>query len=698
MSSKRSEEDPQSAAVEGSVESIVADALALGAQRRPLQLDDVKPMLAETAPQPFSKPGWIYEVKYDGFRLLLALKDGQPRLGYRSGADSSALFPEVLQALRRLPCRELLLDGEVVVHDDDGKPSFNRLQNRTQLQRPPDIERAAAALPAVVYVFDLLALDGVDLRRLPLVERKRLLSELLPKGGVLRYADHVEERGIEMFAEARRLGLEGLMAKDGRSPYRSGRCGDWLKLRVDRSDDFIIVGWTTPRRSRSGFGALHLAQLADGDGRLVYAGRVGSGFDERLLLRIRAELEPHQTTRPKLLGAKPDAVATKWTAPRLVCEVKYQDWPADGVLRFPVFLRLREDKSPHECRHAAPGPAALPVAAAPPSPAVTAAPPDPLATAAPPEPLATAAPPEPAADGPPGRGHSHEREPSPSPSEASPGAGELVDYYRQVAPMLLPYLLDRPLALGLPLPDRDDEPPSSPPRGAASAGIRTLRLWNALARREIDHVVCEDVTALVQAVELGAGSLHAWASRLQTPKEPDWCSLALDGTNAPFPQVVRLALAVRALCDELGVAVYVKTSGPAGLQLLVPLGRRYGYAHARQLAAILARIVADEQPNVVALERERAITNEPGRVQIDHSVNGAGHLLVAPYSLCAGAGALVSTPLDWDEVHDGLEPASHTLKSVPERLRRLGRDPMCGVLTESCDLQEVLVGLTRRLR
>jgi bifunctional non-homologous end joining protein LigD len=670
MSSKRPEDESQSdgAAAERRVQTIVEEALALGASRKPVVLEDVKPMLAETAPQPFSRPDWIYEVKYDGFRLLLALKDDVPRLGYRSGADSTALFPEVLAALRELPCRQLLLDGEVVVHDDDGKPSFNRLQNRTQLQRPQDIERAAAALPAVVHVFDLLALEGVDLRRLPLVSRKRLLRALLPKSGVLRYADHVEARGVEMFAEAKRLGLEGVMAKDGRSPYRSGRSADWLKLRVDRSDDFVVIGWTAPRRSRSGFGALHLAQLADGEGRLIYAGRVGSGFDEKLLVRIRAELEPHQTARPKMLGARPDAVATKWTAPRLVCEVKYQDWPADGVLRFPVFLRLREDKSPHECRHA---------------------------------PLANSASLPPADDLQPrvvlGSRETGPSSPSPSsPTSSAPDytTGELADYYRQVAALLLPYLQDRPIALGRQLPRADGDRRPSEPLDATAAGLRTVRLWSAQARSEIEHVVCEDVAALVRAVELGWGPLHVWASRLQTPKAPDWCSLELDGTHAPFAQVVQLALALRALCDELGVAVYAKTSGAAGMQLLVPLGRRYSYGQARQLAAILARLVADEHPTLVATETERATAGEPGRVRIDHSGNGAGHLVVAPFSVCAGPGALVATPLDWAEVHEGLLPGSHTLKSVPERL---GRDPMRGVLTESCDLQEVLLGLTRRL-
>src|SRR5437870_3692767 len=221
---------------QSTAQAIAEEAVALGAQRQPVRIEDIKPMLAETSPQPFSREGWLYEIKYDGFRLLLSREHGRSRLGYRSGADSTALFPDVIEALRQLPGEDLLLDGEVVVHDDQGRPSFNRLQNRTQLLRPQDIERAAMSLPATVHVFDLLALEGVDLRPLPLTARKRLLAKLLPTSGIIRYADHVEQRGVDLFEEVRQLGLEGLMAKDGRSPYRPGRSSDWLKIRHQLDD------------------------------------------------------------------------------------------------------------------------------------------------------------------------------------------------------------------------------------------------------------------------------------------------------------------------------------------------------------------------------------------------------------------------------------------------------------------------------
>jgi len=244
----------------------------------PLRANQVQLMLAETRPQPFSEPGWLFEIKYDGFRALAAHEGGRGKLLYRHGSDATALYPDLAAALVALPA-DVVLDGEITVCDEQGRPSFERLQRRALLTRQPDIEHAALSLPASLFIFDLLAFENRDLRSLPLSERKALLSRLLPTLGPLHYVDHIETRGQEMFEEIARLGLEGVMAKRAESLYRAGRSSDWFKIRRDRSADFAVVGYTAPRGLRSGLGALHLA--AQESGALVYMGRVGSGLGEK---------------------------------------------------------------------------------------------------------------------------------------------------------------------------------------------------------------------------------------------------------------------------------------------------------------------------------------------------------------------------------------------------------------------------------
>ena len=263
----------------------------LGAVSGRVELATVTPMLAETGDAPFTRAGWLFELKYDGYRLLASVSHGEAQLVTRSGRDVTRAFPEIARALRHLPLDHVVVDGEVVVHDERGLPSFQRLQQRGRLRRPLEIQLAAAEQPATLYLFDLVALDDFDLRPAGLLGRKQVLRDLLPTVGPLRYADHIEEQGEAFFAEVRKLGLEGVVAKRGDAPYSGGRSAHWLKIRADRTDDFVVVGFTAPKGSRSGFGALHLAAF-DGDA-LVYVGRVGSGFTAAQLEGVRDALAAH---------------------------------------------------------------------------------------------------------------------------------------------------------------------------------------------------------------------------------------------------------------------------------------------------------------------------------------------------------------------------------------------------------------------
>jgi len=332
---------------EGVAREIRAELEALEAPRRAVRTSEVSLTLAEIRDRPWSGKDWVFELKYDGYRVLAGLERGAARLVYRRGNDATAVFPEIARALGALPFEAVVLDGEAVCLDEASRPSFQRLQKRALLQRRADVEHAVLALPATYYAFDLLGFEDFDLRPLPLLERKRLLQRLLPSAGPLRYLDHVAEEGEAFYAAVQKLKLEGLVAKKAASPYPGRRSADWIKVRVDRADDFVVVGYTLPEGGRSGFGALHLAQY-DGDA-LVYAGRAGSGFDEAQLRALRARLDEGRVPAAVCGGLVPKGAGHAWVEPRLVAEVRFKERTGEGLLRHPVFLRLRTDKAPEEC-------------------------------------------------------------------------------------------------------------------------------------------------------------------------------------------------------------------------------------------------------------------------------------------------------------------------------------------------------------
>ncbi len=633
----------------------------LGARRQRVHARDVEIMLAESREQPFSGSEWIFELKYDGYRLLVAREDGEPLLLYRHGSDVTATFPEVARAVRALPC-DVVMDGEVVVLDERGRPSFQRLQRRAQMRRPADVERGAVDAVATVFLFDLLGLDGYDLRSLPLLARKRVLSDLLPRDGPVRFADYVEERGEELFASIGRMGLEGMIAKRKLSPYRAGRSADWLKIRKDPTGDFAIVGFTAPKGARAGFGALHLGVRTEGG--LRYAGRVGTGFDDRLLSTLQTELDTRRQPRPAFSGPAPTGRGHAWIKPDLVCEVRYREWTRDGHLRHPVFLRLRPEKTLEQCT-AEGYPVAVPAAASPPRR-------DERAT------------------------HFSNLDKIFWPGEGYT-KGALIEYYRRISPWLLPYLQDRPLVLTR-FPDgiqgksffQKDAPAYVP------QWVRRERVWSEHAGREIDYFICDDVDSLLYVVNLGTIPLHLWSSRVGRLERPDWCILDLDPKGAPFAHVVELALALRRLCDAIALPAFVKTSGATGLHVLVPLGAQFTHEESRTLGELLARFVNREHPEISTITRK--VSARGGRVYLDFLQNRQGQTIAGPFSARPLPGAPVSTPLDWEEVGPRLEPRSFTIATVKARLEAARRDPLRDVLELRPDLAAALGRLNDQLR
>ncbi len=659
-------------------QAVIAELAELGAPRRAIDPDRCELMLCHTADAPFSSDDWVFELKYDGYRLAAFGGAGQAALRYRSGQDPTLRYPELSSALRALPVPGLALDGEVVVLDAEGKPDFQRLAVRAQTHRASEIQRAALAGPVTYMVFDLLGAAGHDLRGLPLLVRKSLLARILPALGPLKLAEHVPSQGEALLAQIAARGLEGVVAKRADSPYRPTRSRDWLKIKREPEDDFAVCGYTAPKRSRLGLGALHLCVRQDGAWR--WAGKVGSGLDDQLLTQLRAELDARPAWQPTF--PRPEGTAdVRWVEPDLVVQVRYGEWPDDSALRFPVFLRLRRDKAAADCaarpRHVR-GAGRSGDAAGP--------------------------------DG----GDAREEPAAPPPVEVDAERparelrlsnlgkvfwkaegitkGDLIDYYRAIAPHILPYLANRPAVLTR-YPDgidgemfyQKDLPGWAPP------WLRTTTRWSEHSQREIHYMLIDDADGLAFVANLGAIQLHAWASRIIDLERPDWTILDLDPKNAPREHVVPLALAIRALCDAAGLPSYVKTSGQSGLHVLIPLGGQCTFDQARMLAYLIGQLVERRHPDMATTARNPAARR--GRVYLDWGQNAHGQLLVVPFSVRPVPGAPVSMPLVWDEVVPGLDPRQFHLRNALDRVTAWAGDPCLPVLTERPDLASALARL-----
>ncbi len=652
----------------------------LGAPRQEVRAAEVKLMLAETGEKAFTDSEWLFELKYDGYRVLAEREGEQARLRYRRGSDATSLYPDVARALRALPLGDLVLDGELVVLDEESRPSFQRLQRRAQQRRTIDIQRATLELPATLYVFDLLAFEGFDVRPLPLVERKRLVQKLLPSAGPVRFLDHIPEQGEAFYSEVTRLRLEGLIAKRADAPYRAGRSPHWLKLRAERTDDFVVVGFTEPQGGRPGFGALHLAAWKSGD--LVYCGRAGSGFSEEQLVEIRARLETGRRDDPACSGSVPADRSHVWVEPRHAVEVRYLTWTDDGHLRQPVFLRLRDDKPVEECAY--------------PGTSAAAHPGDPPPGGGVPEPTASGVS-ELMAEAPVEKKVPFSNLDKPFWPEEGYTKGDLIEYYRAISPWLLPYLRDRPLVMTR-HPDgiggksffQKDAPSFSP------GWVRLERVWSESAEREIDYFVVDDVETLLYIANLGTILLHVWASRIQSLARPDWCILDLDPKTAPFEHVVQVARAIRELTEEIALPAFVKTSGSTGLHVLIPLAGLCTFEQCKQLGELLAQVIAGRLPEIATTVRLPG--DRGGRVYLDYLQNGHGKLLAAPFTARPVPGALASAPLLWDEVDDTLDLRNYTIETLPERMAVFDHDPLSAVLDEKPDLLTALERLAARLK
>ena len=633
---------------------LAALAEAAGAPRRAVTLP-ILPMSATTADAPFSRPGWLFELKYDGVRVLLQrAPDGRVRLFSRNRRDVTASFPEIARAAAQLPCDAFVIDGEVAAVDEHGVSSFELLQQRLGQTDPGTVRRAQLEVPIVLYCFDLLAAASHDLRGLPLRTRKDLLARLVPRVGVLSLADHVEQHGADLFRAAMAAGAEGIIGKDAESAYETGRRShSWVKFKRARSADLAVVGYVPGKGARHDIGALMLAWRA-GSG-LIYAGNVGSGLSpgviDTLLPRLRGATRPTPAFAPKTAVLPRNAV---FVSPEIVVEVRYNEVLSSGLLRQPVFVQIRADKGAAE---ADARPAARPVDEVP-------TPSSPAAPALQPSNLDKVFWPE--------DGYTK---------------GDLLKYYETVWPHLAPYLHDRPVVMTR-YPDgiggksffQTNAPEFAP------EWVSTHRI------RDTDYFVCNDLQTLLYIINLGCIPLHIWSARSHLLDRPDWAILDLDPKGAPFSHVIRVAKHIHAVLAPLDLPHFVKTSGQDGLHVLVALGGSLTHDEARTFAEVLARLVVERCAAIATIARP--LGDRGGKVYVDYLQNGFGKTLVAPFSVRPRRGAPVSAPLDWREVGPRLDPGRFTIRTLPARLKR-GATPWRGLLDAPIDLHAALAALAR---
>ncbi|WP_437941983.1 DNA ligase D [Sorangium sp. So ce341] len=683
-----------------------ADALE-GARRGPFP-DEVEPQLATLVTGPPQGEGWLYEVKFDGYRMLAQLRGGRVTLLTRRGQDWTERFASVRDDLARLPAREAVLDGEIVIVGPDGVTDFQALQNALSDGNDGHEGRL------MYFVFDLLYLDGRDLRDCAQVTRKRALEALLeeaPEEGTLRYTEHLEEDGAAVFQHACKLGIEGVIAKRPEAPYRSGRGSSWLKVKCGKRQEFVIVGFTEPTGARQGLGAILVG--VNRSGKLAYAGKVGTGFTNKTLTTLRSRLESIERAKPAFAGA-PRMRGVHWVEPKLLAEVQFSAWTRDGRLRHPSFEGLREDRTPESVtvEREQPPPAPPPrKAAGAPSKAVSAARSKGASAAA--GKAVSAALSEAAGAARKGASAAARRAagttagkaagaaaieaPSKAPRGGRGGAERievagtrltnpdkvlypaqgitklaLAGYYAQIAEHMLPYVAKRLLTL-VRCPAGQGKPcffQRHEAEGLSEAIRRTLVEEDDGPRT---YLYIENTEGLVSLVQMGALEMHIWGSRVDRIEQPDMMVFDLDpAPELPWERVAEAAKTVRHLLETLGLRSFVKTTGGKGLHVVVPIEARRRWDEVKPFTKAVADALVRFDPARYIATLSKA--KRTGKVFVDYLRNGRGATAVAPYSTRARPGAAVATPLSWDELDAPLDPASFTIETVPQRLATIA-DP-----------------------
>jgi bifunctional non-homologous end joining protein LigD len=605
-----------------------------GARKAPLP-DMILPELASIAESAPEGGGWLHEIKYDGYRLLIRVKDHRARLYTRNGNDWTERFSSIADAAARLPVREAWLDGEAVVTRPDGTTSFQDLQNALSSGKMDALS---------CYVFDIMYLDGYDLRAAALIDRKKLLEALITAAGAkdarIRYSDHVTGHGGVFLERACGYHVEGVISKSLGSPYVSGRTRSWLKSRCYQRQEFVIGGYTEGRGGRSGFGALILGVYGP-DG-LQYKGRAGTGFDERLLTGLGVRLRKIKTGTCPFSDPPtgPGAREIQWVRPKLVAEVSFTGWTEGGVMRHPVFVGLREDKPAkevvmEETRTALP---AIGGAGEYLIEGVALTNPDRVLY----------------------------------PETGLTKAG-LAGYYMTVAGLMLPHLKGRPLTL-VRCPEGRDKECFYQKHADRNVPEKLPRIPLKEDGKKYDYMAAESRADIMRLVRMGVLEIHTWGSRTDRVEYPDRIVFDIDpGPDVAWKKVAAVAILLRDRLLELGLTSFLKTTGGKGLHVVVPIERRHGWDETAAFAKAVAEDFAKAFPR--ELTSSPAKNKRASRIFIDYLRNLRGATAVEVYSTRAMEGAPVAAPIAWEEIYDGERPGPFTVKNLPVRLKALKKDP-----------------------
>ena len=606
----------------------------------------IKPMLATITDKAFDSEDWIFENKYDGYRTIAVINSNDDvELYSRNEISFNSNFKPIAEELKKID-HAVVLDGEVVVEDEKGKASFQLLQNY--------LKTGFGNLK--YYVFDLLNLDGNLVTKLSTLDRKELLKILFNKYDFsnIFYADHTIGDGIKQFELATKNTDEGIVAKKANSIYLSDkRTHDWLKIKTANQEEAIIIGITEPKNSRKHFGAILMAQYYGK--RLQYIGKCGTGFTEQILEELYTKLQPYFITESPLSEKTGLRDTIQWVKPKLVCQIKFSEWTVDKRLRHPVYLGLRIDKKPNEVF--------IPTDIKNPT------------TLKKEEKMDTT---------------TTQKNKTENDYDLKVGKtvlhltnqnkiyfpddkitkGDVIQYYNEVADLMLPYLKNRPQSMnrfpngidGTSFYQKEVDVEKSP------SWLKTEKIFSESNDADIDYLICNNRETLLYMANLGCIEINPWNSAIQHIDNPDWLVIDIDPDNQDFTQVVKTALTVKEVMDELETECLCKTSGASGLHVYIPLGAQYDYDSTKLLAELIAKEVQSRLPETTTIER--SIKKRDHKIYIDFLQNRRAQTLAAPYSVRPKPGATVSTPLEWSEVNDNLHPSQFTIKNVLQRFAK----------------------------
>lgn len=674
----------------------------------------IKPMLATAIDKPFNNKEWVFEVKWDGVRALAFERNDTGRLQSRNGNDITSTYPEVAEALQRslTGIDSAILDGEIVVLDKNGHPDFQGHQSRMHIQNTREIEKLAQEIPATYYLFDILYHNGKNVEQSDYLERRQLLTQTIRPNEYIRISDFIEERGIEMLQHTKKLNLEGIIAKKKSSPYQEGtRSRDWLKIKNIKTQDCVVVGYTEGLgRRKNAFGSLLLAIYNPLEKKFTFVGHSGSGFDDQSVKLIYSKLEKIRIDTMPIESLPYKNRNTVWVEPTFVAEIKFTGWTKDGIMRAPIFLRFRDDKSPEDCLLEADQPLS--------SVEINKSVPEETKR---PTKLGSSL----------SNVQFDTRDFSnlakiywkPTREHGNITKGDLIAYYDAVSELILPHLKDRPLSL------------SRYPNGIEGKSfyhkdwsmskpdyVITVPVYSEHRAEPINYLVCNNKKSLLWIANLGAIEMHPWYSRIRDFESCDKSSLIFEekcGLNFPdfivfdldpyiysggeengqepeyntkgFKAAVEVAYHLRDLFNELKIKSFVKTSGKTGLHIYVPIKNEYNYDQTRSFAEIIGKMLKSSFPKKITMEWNTA--KRTGKVFFDYNQNSRGKTIASVYSVRPTSSATVSMPVRWEELGD-IVPKDFTLLTVPDIMKRKS-DPWRGVLEQKQDMNSILSSIKK---